>query len=150
MSEYSQATLKLAGFFDRVGDHACGGRDVGITFMGDLLQLPTHHLFRYEVGVYNGNGINKTDNNNSKDVIGTFSVLPIKHLQIGGGFWVGKFGPAGECVDRKRWTTGFKYDDKRYVLVGEYISSRGKTYGDETSGNKAYGWYLTAGAPFAK
>ncbi|MEG0950265.1 MAG: porin [Bacteroidales bacterium] len=59
MSEYAQSTLKLAGFNDRVGEHSCGGRDVGILFMGDLFKTSTHHLVHYDIGVYNGNGIRK-------------------------------------------------------------------------------------------
>lgn len=148
--DYSQVIMKLSGFTDRVGEHSCGGRDVGIMFSGDFVKTETHHLFRYEVGVYNGNGINKADNNRSKDVIGSLYVRPIQHLHIGGGYWLGKYGPQNEMVDRKRWTVGFKYDDSRYLLRGEYIASKGGKLAVENCPLNADGWYVTAGMPVAK
>lgn len=148
--DYSQSVMKLAGFTDRVGEHSCGGRDAGILFSGNVIKGEKHHYLRYEVGVYNGNGINKMDDNRSKDVIGSLHVRPIQNLHIGGGYWLGKYGPQKEMVDRKRWTVGFKYDDSRYLLRGEYIASKGGKLGNPTSGLNADGWYVTGGMPVAK
>lgn len=148
--DYSQVIMKLSGFTDRVGEHSCGGRDAGILFSGDLIKTTTHPLLRYEVGVYNGNGINKADNNRSKDLIGSMYVRPIKDLHIGGGYWLDKYGPQDKMVDRKRWTVGFKYDDNRYLLRGEYIASKGGKLENPAASHNADGWYLTAGMPVAK
>ncbi|MEG1586777.1 MAG: porin [Bacteroidales bacterium] len=148
--DYSQVIMKLSGFTDRVGEHSCGGRDVGIMVSGDFVRMETHPLFRYEVGVYNGNGINKADNNKFKDVIGSLYMRPIKNLHIGGGYWLGKYGPQDKMVDRNRWTVGFKYDDSRYLLRGEYIASKGKKPDQPDSSDDADGWYVTAGVPVAK
>lgn len=148
--DYSQVIMKLSGFTDRVGEHSCGGRDAGILFSGDFVRTETHPLFRYELGVYNGNGINKADNNKSKDLIGSMYVRPIKDLYLGGGYWLGKYGPQDNMVDRKRWTVGFKYDDGRYLLRGEYIASKGQKPNQPESANDADGWYVTAGVPVVK
>ncbi|MGL4293258.1 MAG: porin [Bacteroidales bacterium] len=148
--DYSQVIMQLSGFTDRVGEHTCGGRDVGIVFTGDFVKLPSHHLFRYDLGVFNGNGINKADNNKFKDVIGSMFIRPVKDLHIGGGYWLGKYGPQKEMVDRKRWTVGFKYDDNRYLLRGEYISSKGGKLKEPDANLNSDGWYLTAGMSVSK
>lgn len=150
MSEYAQVVQKLTGYGDRVGEPTGGGRDVGIVFMGDLIKGDTHHYLHYDLGVYNGNGINKADNNKSKDVIGSLHVRPLKPLQIGGGYWIGKYGPQENMVDRKRWTIGLKYDDNKYLLLSEYISSKGKKLDKPESGEDADGWYVTGGVRCAK
>ena len=36
---YSQATTMLAGMNDRVGEHSCNGRDLGLQVQGDLFKL---------------------------------------------------------------------------------------------------------------
>lgn len=150
VSEYSQATQKLTGFTDRNGEHACGGRDAGIWVMGDFLKVGSRNLFHYDLGVYNGNGINKADNNKWKDVIGGLHIRPVNNLQIGGAFWMGKYGPEETKVDRQRWTVGLKYDDSRYVVLSEYIASKGRKLDQPESSNWADGWYTTFGAPVAK
>ena len=148
--DYSQAVIKLAGITDRTGDGSNAGRDIGLMLNGDLINVGSHSLFYYALGVYNGTGINKSDNNHHKDLVGQLVVHPVKHLSIGGGYWWGNYGEPGQKVDRKRWTVGLKYDDGHYLVRGEYIASKGQKYGNDTSGANADGWYLTAGVPVAK
>ena len=148
--DYSQAIMKLSGFTDRVGEHSSGGRDIGVMVSGEFLPIANHQLFRYEMGVYNGNGINKADNNSSKDFIASLYMKPIEHLRIGGGFWTGEYGAKENKVDRRRWTTGFSYDDGKYVLRGEYLSSKGGVSGKPTAPKQSNGWYITGGMPLSK
>lgn len=59
---YSQAINKLSYFSDRSGVRASNGRDIGVQVQGDF--LPNAHkrnLLHYQVGVYNGQGINTKD-----------------------------------------------------------------------------------------
>ena len=79
---YSQATTMLAGMNDRVGEHSCNGRDLGLQVQGDLFKSPDdgHNWLHYQLGVYNGQGVNHADRNDNKDLIGNasatcFSVL---------------------------------------------------------------------------
>ncbi len=148
--DYSQNTMLLTGFTDRVGEHSSGGRDIGIKIGGNLFKMKNHHFLRYDVGVYNGTGINKNDNNKTKDLIGSLYLSPIKELRIGGGYWLGEYGETEKAVDRNRWTAGFVYENGRYLLRGEYISSKGKIYNKPESPEDSDGWYVTAGVPVAK
>jgi hypothetical protein len=149
--DYSQAVIKLAGITDRAYTSTTdAGRDIGVMLNGDLLTVGNHSLFYYALGIYNGNGINKKDDNKHKDLVGQLVAYPIKNLGIGGGYWWGKYGPEGSTVDRKRWTVGLKYDDGNYLVRGEYIASRGRKLNNDASSINADGWYLMAGVPVAK
>ena len=61
-----------------------GGRDIGIQVSGDVLPNSNgRKLLHYQVGVYNGEGINTADKDNRKDIIGGLWVMPVKGLRIG-------------------------------------------------------------------
>jgi Phosphate-selective porin O and P. len=147
VSEYSIITTKLAGFTDRVGEHMGGNRDGGVILAGDFVKVNKRNLFRYEVGIFNGTGINKKDDNNFKDLIGSLYFIPLKEFRIGGGGWLGKFGPKGNEVDRKRWNIGTKYDSNKLFVLSEYTSSKGGIVGKENAPLKSDGWYVLAGTP---
>lgn len=142
VSEYSQVILKLSGFFDRVGEQASGGRDVGVLLMGDLFKRDGFHQLHYGVGVFNGNGINKLDDNKRKDLFLSLIYEPMHNLQLGSGYWDGNYGPEGETVDRKRWNFGLKYIHKNYMLRSEYIYSKGQIPNKPTSSDCSDGWYV--------
>lgn len=150
VAEYSIITTKLAGFTDRVGEHSGGNRDGGIIFAGDFIKPNKRNLFHYEVGVFNGVGINKKDDNNFKDIVGSLYFVPTKDFRIGGGAWFGKYGPKGSEVDRKRWNVGTKYDSKNFFFLSEYTSSVGGIVNNENAAKKTDGWYVLAGTPFVK
>lgn len=159
---YSQATSRLAGMSDRTGEHSCGGRDIGIQVQGDLFpsQKDGHTWLHYQIGAYNGQGINRSDRNDNKDVIGGLWVSPVKDLNIGAFGWTGAYsGTAGGrkvTVDRNRMAFGVKYES-RWTVRGEYITSEGHKVSDysfsedgtmHVSGsNHADAWYATIGVP---
>lgn len=152
---YSQMTDKLAGFNDRVGEHSSNGRDLGLQLQGDLLPISEdkHNLIHYQVGVYNGQGINHSDENNSKDIIGGIYFFPIKELAIGAFGWSGDYTDDGVTVDRNRIAYGIKYDGK-WTARAEYATSKGhkiSDYNSETNtwsgSDKADAWYIMAGMP---
>ena len=80
---YSQNVSKLSGFSDRTGEHASNGRDIGLQLQGDLLKLWGHYWFHYQVGVFNGEGINVKDKDNRKDIIGGVWLMPLEGLRLG-------------------------------------------------------------------
>lgn len=153
---YSQVVTKLSGFSDRVGEHSSGGRDLGLVIQGDLFPIRDIPFVHYQIGVYNGQGINKSEDtkakdqaNHNKDVIGGIYLNPVKGLSVGAFGWTGKYYHAGtdETYSRNRMAYGIKYEGD-YSFRAEYISSQG--YGPTTIGDKADGWYVAAGAPLGE
>ena len=127
VGDYSQAVKKLSGMGDRCGEASMGGRDLGIQFQGDLLPVGSdqHRLIHYQLGVYNGNGINKADNNRKKDLIGAFQIQPIKDLYLGVFGWNGNWSDGKVTVDRKRYAVGAKYEHNNWSARSEYVHSNG-------------------------
>ena len=90
---YADVINNLSGFGDRTGEKSSGGRDIGVQISGDLFpNAEGRRLFHYQVGIYNGEGVNETDKDNRKDIIGGFWVMPIKGLRVGAFGWTGSRG----------------------------------------------------------
>lgn len=159
MGSYSQATMKLASINDRIGEHKSSGRDVGIQLQGDLLPAADGHKWlHYQVGVFNGQGINHTDKDKFKDLIGGLWFSPVKDLCIGGFGWNGRY--TNENYDasnsklmkearRVRWGVGLKYESD-WVVRGEYMHSRGGVVTDVSRPHRSDAWYAMVGAPVCK
>ena len=156
LGSYSQATMKIASIGDRNGEHKSSGRDLGAQIQGDFLTAPDGHKWiHYQIGLFNGQGINHTDKDNHKDLIGGLWFSPVKDLAIGGFGWNGKYtnekydssDPNSlKSVKRVRWGVGMKYESK-WTLRGEYMSSVGGVANDATAPDRADAWYATLGIP---
>lgn len=152
---YSQMTDKLAGMNDRIGEHSSGGRDIGLQIQGDLLPIGNdkHKFLHYQIAIYNGQGINHADVNNSKDLIGGLYIYPIKKLAIGAFGWNGEYTKNNITVDRNRMSFGVKYEAD-WTVRAEYATSQGhkisdyNTDGSFSGSDKADAWYIAIGAPF--
>lgn len=148
--DYSLMTKKFAGMGDYLGEAASnGGRDQGLQIQGDVLKVGSdkHYLFHYQLGLWNGQGINSADADKRKDIIGTLQLQPIKNLYIGFFGWKGTYVNAtdGMTYDRNRYILGLKYENRGYTLRGEYA------HGAATNGKSAAdAWYAIAGAPVCK
>ena len=93
---YSQNVSKLAGFSDRAGEHASNGRDIGLQLQGDFLKNANgRNLLHYQIGVFNGQGINTKDVDNQKNVIGGVWVMPVSGMRIGAFGWTGSYARKG-------------------------------------------------------
>lgn len=155
---YSQNVSALAGFSDRTGAHASNGRDIGVQIQGDMLWLEERPLFHYQVGVFNGEGINQKDLDNRKDIIGGFWVMPIEGLRIGAFGWTGSTymnitdvngNTTKRSVGKNRYAISAEYAKNDWTIRSEYIHSQGFT-GDMKKGDKADGIYALAIAPIVK
>lgn len=101
---YAQTILKLTGFNDRAGGHASNGRDIGLQLQGDFLNNSHgRKLLHYQVGVFNGQGINVKDVDQKKDIIGGLWVMPVKGMRIGAFGWTGTYARKGtwNVVDKQ-------------------------------------------------
>ena len=97
-----QAVLKLAGFSDRAGAHSSNGRDIGLQFQGDFLKNNKgRNLIHYQVGVFNGQGINVKDVDQQKNIIGGVWVMPVQGLRIGTFGWTGSYARKGSWTEKK-------------------------------------------------
>ena len=143
---YSQNVSKLAGFSDRTGEQASNGRDIGVQLQGDLLPNNSGRaLLHYQVGVFNGQGINVKDADNRKDIIGGAWVMPIDGLRIGAFGWTGSRSGIG----KNRYAFSAEYAKNDWTIRSEYIHSQG--YSENTAkGNKADGIYALGIAPIVK
>ena len=164
---YADVINKLSAFGDRTGERSSGGRDIGIQVAGDLFPNANgRKLFHYQIGVYNGEGVNESDKDNRKDIIAGAWVMPIKGVRIGVFGWTGSRGSmldplTGEkrSVEKNRYCISAEYDLNEYTFRAEYIHSQG--WGAASPGNnvreinyengdKADGWYVFGIVPLIK
>ena len=171
---YADAINKLSAFGDRTGERSSGGRDIGIQLSGDLFPNANgRRVFHYQIGVYNGEGVNQKDMDNRKDIIAGVWVMPIKGLRIGVFGWTGSRGemvdaklidpvtkqPMTRSVEKNRYALSAEYDKDEYTFRAEYIHSQGwgaKSPGNNVreiyyeNGDKADGWYVFGIVPLIK
>lgn len=144
----AQVVIKLQSLNDRIGEHPSSGRDGGVRVQGDFLTLKNgHRLFHYQIGLYNGQGINHRDVNKHKDLIAGFWVSPVKDLQIGAFGWEGRYtneADVKQSVNRTRYGLGLKYESD-WTVRAEYVHSVGSTL--KSTCNCSDGWYSVVGVP---
>ena len=160
----AQGILKLAGFNDRTGEQSSSGRDIGIQVSGDLLpNSEGRTLLHYEVGVFNGQGINRKDVGNQKDVIGGFGWVGSYNRT---GYWSeGMIEQSGSRkVGRYRYALSAEYKDADWQIRSEYIHNTGGAFKatantssdlsncnyNESLGDRADAVYLACVAPIVR
>lgn len=144
---YSQPISKLAGFSDRTGEQSSNGRDIGLQIQGDFLKNQAgRNLLHYQIGVFNGEGMNQKDRDNRKDIIGGLWVMPIQGLRIGAFGWTGSRASVGA---KNRYALSAEYAKDDWTVRSEYVHSQGYAE-NKDKGDKADGWYALAIAPIIK
>lgn len=166
---YADVINRLSGFGDRAGEKSSGGRDIGIQIQGDVLPNRSgRSLLHYQVGVYNGEGINRADKDNRKDIIGGVWVMPMSGVRLGVFGWTGSHGDmtvgydsGGNAITANvplnRYCLSAEYDKDEYTFRAEYIHSQGWGTGvigsdviNYSLGDKADGWYAFGIVPVIK
>lgn len=161
---YANVINALSGFGDRTGEKSSGGRDIGLQVQGDLFPNANgRRLLHYQVGVYNGEGINSKDADNRKDIIGGLWVMPIQGVRIGAFGWMGSRGDMIDMngdkisISKNRYALSAEYDKDEYTFRAEYLHNQGlgaNKVGSNTidyaKGDKADGWYVFGIVPVIK
>ncbi|MCH4183362.1 MAG: OprO/OprP family phosphate-selective porin [Prevotella sp.] len=172
---YGQAVEKLAGFSDRNGEHSSNGRDIGLQMQGDFLKnAKGRNLLHYQVGVFNGQGINVKDVDQQKDLIGGIWVMPVPGMRLGTFGWTGSYARKGtwtidgvshngvRSLQQHRYAFSAEYLFSDWTLRSEFVHSTGQAFAkalsntnDNTSndctisdnGSQAQGVYALVIAP---
>ena len=124
---------------DSIGNQ--NGRDLGIQFNGSLIKLADNRNFLdYSFAVLNGAGIDVTDNNEFKDLVGRLVFHPVKALSIGTNYYNGfdRFTSSlTKDQNRIRWGADALLDLDRFTARGEWLK------GEEGNRNPIVheGWY---------
>ncbi|MFA6401959.1 MAG: porin [Salinivirgaceae bacterium] len=114
---------------DVLGDN--NGRDIGISVFGSFLPINDLKFIEYRLGVFNGSGINKSDLNDAKDLVGRIVLHPIKGLDLGGSFisgWtpdsltINNKTASEQLGKRQRLAGELSYTYKIFNLTAEYIA----------------------------
>lgn len=127
--EYSYLTTYLTRNDNTYDGISATGRDLGAQLIGGFIHKDGYSIINYNIGVFNGSGINTKDNNKSKDVIGRIIIKPIKHLSISGSYMYGetKFGD-NNYMKSPRWSVGAIYDDSHITARAEYAAAKFGNY----------------------
>jgi len=120
----STATLQMVAPF----------RDLGLVFMGGDKET----ILTYQLGIMNGSGLGRMDNNQKKDVVGRVVFKPFDIMKVGGSFRYGY--PSYNNNDDSRTSFGgeLEMNYKNFTLLGEYIADEGdynRDLGGGCSGN---------------
>lgn len=173
---YGEVINNLAGFNDRNGSHSSNGRDIGVQVQGDFLKnAQGRNLLHYQVGIYNGQGINVKDVDQQKDIIGGLWLMPVQGMRIGAFGWTGSYARKGTSssenittpilrrLQQRRYALSAEYKAEDWTFRSEYIHSTGYAFKtryqkeDDASditlsnnGDKAQGAYALIIAPIIK
>ncbi len=89
-------------------------RDMGFLIFGQYKDI-----LHYRLGIMNGSGINKNDNNTGKDLVGNI-YLTYGPVHIGGSFRYGKMGTQNQDT-KQRYGGEFQFNNDKFVIQAEYI-----------------------------
>jgi len=98
-------------------DNAATGRDQGVALFG------SYSIFEYQLGLFNGSGINRKDDNEHKDVSGRFLLRAAPGLKAGFSVYLGK-KPAGGIptnLVRNKYGLEVSFTRGRFLLNAEYL-----------------------------
>jgi len=121
-------------------DTGSNGRDIGADLSGSY-NLSHSAGVDYAVGVFNGAGIDRKDDNNRKDFDARLAVRPFKGLSLAGDYYNGAAGAAEVAHDRQGTEIAYTY--RPLTLQGEFIWGRDGTIHEQ-------GWYGLAAWRFSK
>jgi hypothetical protein len=140
--EYSYLTTYLVRNNAMYDGIAATGRDIGLQLYGGFIEREGYNIINYNVGIYNGAGINTKDNNSSKDFVGRVIVKPIKDLSISASYMYSEVNHnAHRYMKTPRWSVGAWYNSRHWVARSEFAHAN-------FGGNLTNAFYVLGGYHF--
>lgn len=140
------------------------GRAIGISLYGRAFKVERNgaefHLLKYDLGIFNGNGINVKDDNFAKTFVGRLEFYPfLKDILISGSMYYGTYSAFGEKdtetgetkkydADKIRYAVGARYDDGKIMIRSEYLTGKTGIYDEginDLKNQNSDGVYVSAG-----
>lgn len=100
-------------------DTGNNGRDIGLQVDGSIVRGDGRPLFDYTVGLFNGAGINRRDDNHRKDAAVRVVAHLARGLWIGGEYYTGATGVSQ--TEKERAAAEFFFHRASLTAQGEYI-----------------------------
>lgn len=134
------------------------GRDIGAMLYGGFIKKDGYSIINYEIGVFNGSGINTKDKNKSKDIAARLTIQPLQKLKIA-AYYMGGETDASSLIEKyptmvvdnsgvntkylgyNRYGGGFDFNNKHIFARSEYI-------GGQTGAMRSEGVYAQVGYKF--
>ncbi len=137
---------KLVQTYDGIGTT---GRNLGVNIYGGFFKKDGFCILNYDLGIYNGNGINLKDIDWFKTIVARINVQPLKDLRISASYLYGG-NTELEWQDTNGITHTEEYLYHRYAIGLSYdkpegLIVRSEWVGGSTNGIDAQGLYLTLG-----
>lgn len=122
--DYSYITTLLARNADRFDDISAGGRDIGLQLYGGFGEARGYNTLSYNLGIFNGAGINKADNNDAKDVVARLIFKPSKELSLSASWMSAAANYENHIQRSNRTALGIIYDASSFIVRSEYALAK--------------------------
>ena len=120
--DYSYITTLFARNNGRYDGIAATGRDIGAQLYGGFGAQNGYNTLSYNLGIFNGTGINKKDNNNAKDIVARLIYKPSQSLSLSGSVMSAQTNYDGN-LRSNRWALGVIYDIEDFIVRSEYAGA---------------------------
>ena len=125
--DYSYVTTYIARNNAMYDGIAATGRDIGLQLYGGFIERDGYSIINYNLALINGSGINRKDDDKSKELVARLIFKPIKGLSVGGAYMaiLGKDRIISDSriADSPRWAVTAIYDLNQYVARAEFAQA---------------------------
>lgn len=122
--DYSYITTLLARNNARFDGIAATGRDIGVQLYGGFGDNKDYQTLSYNIGIFNGAGINKNDDNNAKDIVARLIYKPSKELSVSGSVMITETNNGPATIKSNRAALGAIYDAKDFIFRSEFAGAQ--------------------------
>lgn len=122
--DYSYITTLFVRNNDRYDGIKATGRDLGLQVYGALGKADGYHTLSYNVGIFNGAGINTEDNNNAKDLLARIIYKPSKEISLTASYMHAESNHNSVVyMQAPRWSIGGIYDNNSVIVRSEFAQA---------------------------